>query len=315
MNGRLILSPGIRYDDFEAKATADAIYLAGNPGISAPEDFSDSEVTAKLGVVYEFTSDLSIYGNVSEGFRAPPYDDVNVGFTNFIGGYKTISNAALDSETSIGYEIGTRLRGGWGSVNVAVFKNDYENFIESLATAPAFADSGGIDPADGLLTFQSVNLSEVEIKGLELSGELSLAPLNDSLEGSAFKFALAYAEGENIAAAEPLDSIEPLSAVFGLTYDAPSGKWGGDLVFSLAKGKDASDINSTSARNETSGYGSLDLMSYLQVSDSVRVNFGLFNVTDKQYVRWADTAGVGADAIERFSQPGINARIDLRVEI
>jgi hemoglobin/transferrin/lactoferrin receptor protein len=56
-------------------------------------------------------------------------------------------------------------------------------------------------------------------------------------------------------------------------------------------------------------------MSYLQVSDSVRVNFGLFNVTDKQYVRWADTAGVGADAIERFSQPGINARIDLRVEI
>ena len=315
MNGRLILSPGIRYDDFEAKATADAIYLAGNPGISAPEDFSDSEVTAKLGVVYEFTSDLSIYGNVSEGFRAPPYDDVNVGFTNFIGGYKTISNAALESETSIGYEIGTRLRGGWGSVNVAVFKNDYENFIESLATAPAFADSGGIDPADGLLTFQSVNLSEVEIKGLELSGELSLAPLNDSLEGSAFKFALAYAEGENIAAAEPLDSIEPLSAVFGLTYDAPSGKWGGDLVFSLAKGKDASDINSTSARNETSGYGSLDLMSYLQVSDSVRVNFGLFNVTDKQYVRWADTAGVGADAIERFSQPGINARIDLRVEI
>lgn len=315
MNGRLILSPGIRYDDFEAEATADAIYLSGNPGVPVPADFQDSEVTAKLGVVYELTPGFSLYGNVSEGFRAPPYDDVNVGFTNFIGGYKTISNAALESETSIGYELGARFRGGWGSVNVAVFKNDYENFIESLATAPAFSGSGGIDPTDGLLTFQSVNLNEVEIKGLELSGELSLTRFNDRLEGAAFKFAVAYADGEDTTTSEPLDSIEPLSAVLGLAYDAPSGVWGGDLVWSLAQGKDSSDINSTNGRTETAGYGTLDLMSYYQFSEAVRVNFGLFNVTDKQYVRWVDTAGVGVDAIERFSQPGLNARIDLRVKI
>ncbi len=87
------------------------------------------------------------------------------------------------------------------------------------------------------------------------------------------------------------------------------------MIWTLAKGKDNSDINSTNGRAETSGYGTLDLLSYLQVNDAVRVNFGLFNLTDKEYVRWVDTAGAGADAIDRFSQPGLNARVDVRFEI
>ncbi|MFN3236031.1 MAG: TonB-dependent hemoglobin/transferrin/lactoferrin family receptor [Pseudomonadales bacterium] len=315
LDGRLTVSPGIRYDDFEAEASADAIFLAGNPGAPAPEDFADSEVTAKIAAVYEISPTVSVYGNVSEGFRAPPYDDVNVGFTNFIGGYKTISNAGLKSETSVGIELGARFRGAWGNVNVAVFQNDYEDFIESLATAPEFSGTGGIDPSDGLLTFQSVNLNEVEIDGVEVSGELQLGHFNEALAGAAFKFAVAYADGEDTVANEPLDSIEPLSAVLGVSYNAPSGKWGGDVIWTLAQGKDQSDINSASGRAETDGYGTLDLLSYMQVTDSLRVNFGLFNVTDKEYVRWVDTAGVGVDAVERFSQPGINARIDLRLEI
>lgn len=315
MDGRLILSPGVRYDDFEASAKADAIYLSGNPGVPVPADFEDSEVTAKLGVVYEFSPGFSMYGNVSEGFRAPPYDDVNVGFTNFIGGYKTISNADLVSETSIGVEVGARFRGSWGSLNVAAFQNDYEDFIESLATAPAFAATAGIDPTDNLLTFQSVNLNEVEIDGVELSGDLNLDHFSSGLDGATLKFAVAYADGQDTNTNEPLDSIEPLSAVLGVSYDAPSGNWGGDVVWTLAKGKDQSDINSTSGRSETAGYGTVDVMSYLQVSDSMRVNFGLFNIADKDYVRWVDTAGAGTDAIDRFSQPGFNARIDLRYEI
>lgn len=315
MDGRLILSPGVRYDDFEANASVDPIYQSGNPGVAAPADFEDSEVTAKLGVVYQFSPKISAYGHISEGFRAPPYDDVNVGFTNFIGGYKTVSNPNLKSETSTGIELGARFRGAWGNLNVALFRNDYKNFIESLATAPQFASTGGIDPDDGLLTFQSINLNEVEIDGVELSGELALAGLNGGLDGLRLKFSLAYADGEDTRTSEPLDSIEPLTAVMGLAYDAPSGSWGGDLIWTLSERKDQSDINSTNGRSETAGYGTLDLLSYVHITDSVHLNFGLFNLADKNYVRWVDTAGVSNDAVARFSQPGFNARIDLRIEI
>jgi hemoglobin/transferrin/lactoferrin receptor protein len=315
LDGRLILSPGVRYDDFEANTEVDAIYLSGNPGIATPEDYDDSQVTAKLGVVYKFSPTFSMYGNVSEGFRAPPYDDVNVGFTNFIGGYKTVSNPDLVSETSVGVELGARFRGAWGNVNIAMFRNDYEDFIEPLSLAPAFASFGGIDPADGLRAFQSVNLNEVEIDGYEVSGVVNLGHVNDALAGAEFKFALAYADGEDTNASEPLDSVEPLSAVLGVSYSASSGRWGADAIWTLSQGKDQSDINSTSGRTETSGYGTLDLLGYTQLTDAIRMSFGLFNVTDKDYVRWVDTASVGADAIGRFSQPGINARVDFKVEI
>ena len=98
LGGDLLVSPSVRFDRFEATTQADSIYLNGNPGTKDPEGYEDSQVTAKLGAVYSFTGSVSAYGRYSEGFRAPPYDDVNVGFTNFLGGYKTIANPDLESE-------------------------------------------------------------------------------------------------------------------------------------------------------------------------------------------------------------------------
>ena len=84
-DGRLLLSPGVRFDRFDADAAPDAVYFGGNPGSPPPEDYADSEVTAKVGAVWAAGRGISVFARYSEGFRAPPYDDVNVGFTNFLG--------------------------------------------------------------------------------------------------------------------------------------------------------------------------------------------------------------------------------------
>ncbi|MBO6701796.1 MAG: TonB-dependent hemoglobin/transferrin/lactoferrin family receptor [Pseudomonadales bacterium] len=306
MDGRLLISPSLRYDEFNADVNADSIYRNGNPGVAEPVDFDDSEVTGKLGVVYRFNDELSIFGRYSEGFRAPPYDDVNVGFTNFLGGYKTISNPNLVSETSEGWEVGLRFQTEYAQATFTAFTNDYEDFIEELSTI-------GIDFRDGLLTFQSVNLSEVEINGAELAIDLDLS--NNGLDGFTFRAALAYAEGEDKTTNEPLNSIEPLSAVFGLGYDAPSSKWGGDLIWTLSAGKEESDIDANNPRIETAGYGTLDLLAYFNITDQWTVNAGIFNLTDKEYIRWTDTTAIGADAPERFTQPGINGSVTIRFEL
>jgi len=315
LNGRLLISPGIRYDDFDADATADAIYLSGNPGSPAPVDFDDDEVTAKIGAVYRFNEKYSIYARYSEGFRAPPYDDVNVGFTNFIGGYKTISNPNLVSETSEGWELGLRIQGDLGFVTINAYSNDYDDFIESLAISPQFAPTFGIDPSDGLLTFQSINVDEVEIEGIELSALIDLGAANPSLEGFSFKAAIAYADGENKTNDEPLNSVEPLTAVFGLGYDSPDDRWGANLVWTLVEGKDDSDIDANNPRIATSGYGLLDLFGYYRFNDKTSINIGVFNLSDKDYLRWADTISIGADASRRFTQSGVNASVTLRFEM
>lgn len=309
LGGDLLLSPSVRFDRFEAATEADGIYLNGNPGTPLPEDYDDSQVTAKLGAVYSFTDAVSAFGRYSEGFRAPPYDDVNVGFTNFLGGYKTIANPALESERSQGIELGLRLRGERGHAQVAVFRNDYEHFIESFAIAPHFLRSGGIDPADRLRTFQSVNRDRVQINGWEFGGAYELG------FGLTLRASAAYASGEDRSTGVPLNSIEPLNGVVGLDYDAPGDRWGGNLIVSAASGKDETDIDPADPRHAPSGYGVVDLMGYVNFGARVRLNAGIFNLTDRTYIRWADTAGIGADAPMRFTQPGINAALTLRVEL
>lgn len=314
-DGKLRVTPGIRYDHFSANTFADEVYQTGNPGTPTPEDYEDSELTAKLGLLYEISPKASVYARYSEGFRAPPYDDVNVGFTNFIAGYKTISNPDLESETSKGYELGVRFQSHIGHLVIAAFQNDYDDFIESLATAPQFLSTGGVDPVDGLFTFQSLNLESVEIKGAEFSGALNLGAVNTRLKGVRFQGAIAYADGENQINSQPLNTVEPLSAVFGLSYENPSSRWGGNLYLTLVDGKNLNDINAENPRTPTGGYGLVDLMGHYKLTEKIRIDAGVFNLADKSYVRWADTAGIGDDAFDRFTQPGINSRVTLRIEI
>ena len=191
-----------------------------------------------------------------------------MGFTNLLGGYKTISNPDLVSERSAGVELGLRLQNQHGALSLAAFDNDYEDFIESRTLAPQFLFNGGIDPADGLLTFQSVNRNRVEIQGAELSGVMDLDGLAN-LPGFSLRGSIAYAQGEDRDTGEAINSIEPLSGVLGLRYDAPSARWGIELLFSAAAGKDENDIDAENPRFATAGYGLVDLLA--DVGDSTWV--------------------------------------------
>jgi len=313
LDGRLLVTPGVRWDEFTADTTADAIYENGNPGVGAPADYQDDEVTLKLGGVYRIRDGVSVWARYSEGFRAPPYDDVNVGFTNFIGGYKTISSPALESETSEGIEVGSRVSGSWGNVSVALFQTDYENFIESLAIAPQFAATGGIDPSDNLLTFQSVNRAAVRIEGWELRGALALGTLTPGLEDFYLEGAAAYARGEDRDSGAPINEIEPLNTVLGLRWAPADARWDAELVWSYSADKDASDIDGD--RFATDSWNVVDLLAHMEITPQVSLDVGVFNLTDERYVRWADTASIGDDAPLRFSQPGRSLSATLRLAL
>lgn len=245
----------------------------------------------------------------------PPYDDVNVGFTNLVGGYKTISNTNLKSETSTGIEIGIRLQGAAGSLSLAAYQNDYEDFIESFAIAPEFLATGGIDPADGLLTFQSINRANVDINGAELSGVLELGRFHEALSAVFLRLAVAYADGEDQDTGEPINSIEPLTGILGIAYTSANDRWGAEFIWTGVSSKSNSEIDANNPRLPTAGYGIVDLLAHVSLSDRVRLNVGLFNLGNKTYIRWADTQGIGGDAPARFTQPGFNAGATLRVDL
>jgi len=179
--GAFTVTPGVRFDDYALRPHVDAIFAADNPGFTAT-DIDEQNISPKLGVMYRLAANATAYLNYAAGFRAPPSDDVNIGFENLAFGYTAIANPDLKSETSDSFELGWRVtRDDGGYLGLAGYYNLYDDFIESRV--------GTFDPVSGLIVFQSQNLSEVRIYGAEIVAGLPLEAFTPSLRGFTVRLA------------------------------------------------------------------------------------------------------------------------------
>ena len=297
--GPVTLVPGLRWDRYELDPEPDQIFLEDNPGIESV-GLTDDRVSPKFGVVWQVSERWQVYGQYAEGFRAPPVNDVNVGFTNFQFGYTAIPNADLRSETSRGYELGLRFGGDTASLDLALFETRYDDFIESFQVV-------GFDPINQLLIFQSVNLSKVDITGVELQGRYAPAFMP---EGMSLQFSAAYAEGENRETGAPINSVPPLNGVVGLEYRQPGGRWSTSLVARGAAAQDDID-QSGGALISPEGYVIVDALGSWRVSDRLQLSAGIYNLADRDYTAYLDVQGVPADVAnpDRFQRPGRNVSV------
>ena len=286
---RLLLTPGLRYDRYEMEPKPDEVFLSGNRGTPLPEKYQDEQVSFKLGAVLRLNDVYSLYGQFAEGFRAPPYDDVNRAFTNFIGGYTTLPNADLISESSHSYEFGIRGQGKHGRFSLTGFLNEYKNFIESSFVR-------GFNFRTGLLEFQPTNLDEAEIKGVEFSSNWDIGATFPRLSGFQAYASVAYARGNDKDRDQPLNSIDPMKGVFGLSWQ-PTDTWNAELVLTAVKRK--THIDSAGSEGEdflyfaTPGFVTLDLLGEYRFNKRAYINVGIFNITDKKYWQWSDVFAIG----------------------
>lgn len=307
IDGRLSVIPSLRVDYYELEPDNDAIFAGDNPGIE-PQGLDRTSWSPKFGAIWRFNDRLSSFAQYSQGFRAPPFDDVNIGFTNIAFGYTAIPNPDLKPEKSKGFEIGLRGSGDIGYFSVSAYRNRYRDFIESLAFI-------GMND-DGLMVFQSRNLRNVEISGAELRYGLNLDAFSDALAGISLKGSLATARGDDETADEPLVSIDPRKAVLGLAYER--AYWGAELVASFVERKDrlpAGDpANGQSAPFEAPGYSTLDLYTHWKPLDHLEVFAALSNITDRTYWNWGLASGLSATSatLDRFTAPGRAASVGLR---
>jgi hemoglobin/transferrin/lactoferrin receptor protein len=299
------LVPGVRVDRYELDPKPDAIFSADNPGVT-PERLARTSVAPKFGVVYDIDGQWSAFAQYARGFRAPPYNDVNIGFTNLAFGYTAIPNPDLKPETSDGYEIG--LRSDYGATFFALtgFYNDYSNFIQSQAN---------IGTRNGLIVFQSQNLAEARIYGAEFRAGVDLQGVADALTGWRVKSSVAYARGDNRTTDQPLNSVDPLKAVLGIAYAPADGRWGIELVGTAVDRKSRID-RSVATSFVSPGYVTLDLLAHAAVGERLRLKAGIFNLTDKHYWEWSDVRDRPANdpTIDRYSRPGLNAGASVTVQ-
>ena len=292
--GRLDVTPAVRVDMYDLQPVRDAAF-SRSAGTLVVKPLNEVAVSPKLGLLYHITEQYSAYGQYARGFRAPPYDSTNFGFTNAAFGYQIVPNANLKSETSDGVEVGFRGKYRDGSFQLAGFYNHYNNFI----------DTRTIGTVGGLTQFQYANIPAVQIWGLEARGDYRIAP-QWTVRG-----AFAYAEGEDTKSHIPVDSVDPVKLTVGASWQHPSG-FGADVFVTHAW---RHSRVSSSTYFKAPSYTALDLMAHYDWNESVTINAGLFNVTNAKYFVSQDVNGLSATSNLRdlYAQPGRYAAVNATI--
>jgi hemoglobin/transferrin/lactoferrin receptor protein len=284
--GRLEVTPALRVDLYDLRPHEDAYFIRSSSGLTV-HPLTQVSVSPKLGLLYHLSEQYSVYAQYAHGFRPPPYDSTNFGFTNAAHGYQILPNAGLKSETSDGVEIGVRGKYASASWQVSAFYNQYGNFIDTTTV--------GISPA-GLLQFQYTNRSNVKIWGLEAKGDVQIC------EQVKLRGAFAWARGEDSATGKPFDSVDPIKLVAGVSWQNQRGL-GADAVLTAAL---AHNRVSDPSYYKTPGYATLDLMAHYDVNANFKINAGIFNVFDAKYIVSQDVNGLASTSPLRdlYTQPG-----------
>lgn len=166
---RLTFSGGMR---LERNLLHNPGFTYGNNKKVPASDEDESKAVFRLGLNYKVTNFTYFRASWGQGYRYPTLAEKFIA-TN-AGGISVVPNPTLKSETGWSAEVGIKqgfsMSGFNGYLDVAAFRTEYQDMMEFNLI---------------LLSFQSVNIGDTEIKGLDitLGGNGSLFGLQTSVLG------------------------------------------------------------------------------------------------------------------------------------
>ncbi len=292
----------LRADRFVLRPDVDAMYLADYPDY-ATTSLDESDISPKLGIIYNVSTGIDAYFQYSHGFRAPPYSDANVSLELPMFRVRAVPNPDLRSESSDGIDIGLRWHGARSTARISAFRTRYDDFIETKVNI-------GVDPDSGYTLFQSQNIEDTTIEGVEAGWSTRFGEHEQfSVDGSAY-----YARGDNGVTGEPISSVGPPQGVVGIAWLSRDESRQLRLKGTFTGAYDRLD-ESNGELFKPPGHAVFDLYLTQKVGNNAVVRAGLHNLADRTYWSWADVRGLAPDdpMIPYLAQAGRTASISLNV--
>ncbi|NHQ84787.1 TonB-dependent hemoglobin/transferrin/lactoferrin family receptor [Iodobacter sp. HSC-16F04] len=291
--GRFTLTPALRYDAFKLRPELDAEFISqGGKAVA----LNDAKVSPKLTASWKIAEQITLFGQYSEGFRAPSAMELNSSYVSPMG-YAAIANPDLKPETSRGAELGARLGNSTVGGSFTAFDNRYKDFIEQVSIS---CPGNPLCVPGTNVTYQSQNQSRVRIYGAESRAHWQISK-DWRTWGN-----MAWTVGRNEDTDESLDSVAPLKAVLGLEYSKE--QWGGNALLTATSAKTRV---SQESYFKTPGYGTVDLALWWSPVRDLKLSGGVFNIADQKY--WIDSdvrfLAANSSTLDRYSQPGRNIRV------
>lgn len=271
------VSPGLRFEYYDMSVGNDPLFESSFPEAETT-DLSTTAWLPKLGLLWPVGDAMELFVQYARGFRAPPFEDVNVGLEIPMFNIRAITNPDLDPERGRTTEAGLRWRGTDTLAEFAVFRNDYRDFIQTRAPI-------GFDPVSGFIQFQSINRDSVRIEGAEMRLRQALpANLTAELAGE-------WSRGEDRSSGRSLPEVAPPRLIAELSWLAPSERWETRAVLSAVRGQRQLEDEEGETLFSPPGHATVDLMARWFPRHDLTVGLGVFNLTDRQYWRHANVIG------------------------
>ncbi len=207
------------------------------------EQFGDKTTLSAL-FGWDISSTLRAYVSYGEGFKPPTFNDLY---------FPSFGNDSFVPEESENYEAGLKADLESFQASVAIFKNEIKNLIQYNSA-----------------TFQTDQVAQAEISGIEFSVDTQWLGLDLSLNG-------AILDPENKSNGQNLRRRAERSA--SLDVDKRWGQFGIGATL-RAESERYDDVANTT---KLSGYSTTSIRMSYQVSDQWVVEAHVDNVFDKQY--------------------------------
>ncbi len=305
------ITPGLRFESFALDVISQTGYAppASAPGIS----LSGTHTSPKLGALYRVDSQWSVFGNYASGFKAPNAWQLNGYFDPQPGiNARLLPNPNLKPETSQHYELGVRTSFERLTTEFAVFTGNYNQLIVDKKLL------SGSGTAPDPYVYQTVNIDNAIIWGFELRGRMDWGRVGSGRVTT--PFALAHARGQDTGTGRPLNSIDPAMLTAGMHYD--TAPWTLRLDMQYRSAKTADDIDPTAGVRvggtqvtDVPAVATFDLSGQWRIRKDLRLNAGIYNLTDRKYWLWSDLQGLttasATTQIDAYTQPGRYAKLSV----
>ena len=167
--------------------------------------------------------------------------------------------------------------------------------------------------ADGTLLFQSRNLARTVIYGVEAQLNQNLGHFDQALQGWHFSAGMHWAHGQNKVNNQPLNSVNPLTSVFILSWQ-PRHDFQGDIRLRHITQQQRVDFSQESFFVPPAATV-VDLTAQWSPRQWMQWNLGLYNLFDERYWQYSDVRGLAAGdpRLDVLTRPGRHANLTLRL--
>jgi len=317
---RFKLTPSLRWDTYRLNPKPDALYANANVAGIAPVKLSKSALTPRLGMTWEWMPRQVIYASAVSGFRMPTHAQLNrigqLAVATFIHDF--IPAPDLKPERSRGFELGIRGERAIGSYELTGFHNTYTDFINTQLIEFIPAGTPNNPGPRSIRRFQSRNLDEVKIYGIEAKGTLALHHWLGTRDHWHLTAAAQWSKGTDETNGQPLNSIQPLSLVAGLRWDGDGKRYGGQLTGHFAAAKTRVERPTAANAPEpltTSGYAVFDASGYVRANGGITLRVAVHNLLDRRYYDWSRVRGLTGNEprLAAYTSPGRHVSASVEV--